>query len=52
MTPALVGPLVDGIGGAEWVLFEDSAHVAMVEEPDRYRQVLQSWLGRVEAARA
>ena len=52
MTPALVGPLVDGIRGAEWVLFEDSAHVAMVEEPDRYRQVLQSWLGRVEAARA
>jgi proline-specific peptidase len=51
MTPALVGPLVDGIGGAEWVLFEDSAHVAMVEEPDRYRQVLGSWLGRVEAAR-
>jgi len=52
MTPALVGPLVDGIKESEWVLFEDSAHLAMVEEPDRYRQVLQSWLGRVEAARA
>jgi proline-specific peptidase len=51
MTPALVGPLVDGIKGSEWVLFEDSAHLAMVEEPDRYRQVLQSWLGRVDAAR-
>lgn len=52
MTPALVRPLVDGIGGAEWVVFEESAHMAMAEEPDRYRQVLQSWLGRVEAAPA
>jgi proline-specific peptidase len=52
MTPALVGPLVDGIRGAEWVVFEHSAHRATVEEPDRYRQVLGSWLGRVDAARA
>jgi proline-specific peptidase len=51
MTPALVRPLVDGIRGAEWVLFEDSAHLAMVEEPDRYRRVLWSWLSRVEATR-
>src|SRR4029450_8316310 len=47
MTPALVGPLVDGIRGAEWVVLEHSAHQATVEEPDRYRQVLRSWLGRV-----
>jgi proline-specific peptidase len=52
MTPALVGPLVDGIRGAEWVVLEHSAHQATVEEPDRYRQVLGSWLGRVDAARA
>jgi hypothetical protein len=38
MTPALVRPQVDGIRGAEWVLFEDSAHLAMAEEPDRYRR--------------
>lgn len=49
MTPALVGPLVSGISGAEHVVFEKSAHLAMVEEPDRYRRVLESFLERVEA---
>jgi proline-specific peptidase len=52
MTPALVRPLVDGIRGAEWVVFEESAHLAMAEEPDRYRDVLGSFLGRVEEASA
>jgi proline-specific peptidase len=50
MTPALIQPLVDGIRGAESVVFEESAHIAMAEEPDRYREVLESFLGRVEAA--
>jgi len=50
MTPALVQPLVDGIRGAESVVFEESAHIAMAEEPDGYRDVLESFLGRVEAA--
>jgi proline-specific peptidase len=50
MTPALVQPLVDGIGAAESVVFEEASHIAMAEEPDRYRQVLESFLGRVEAA--
>jgi proline-specific peptidase len=50
VTPALVQPLVDGIAGAESVVFEKSAHFAMAEEPDRYREVLDSFLGRVEAA--
>jgi proline-specific peptidase len=49
MTPALVQPLVSGINGAEHVLFEESAHMAMVEEPERYREVLNSFLRRVEA---
>ncbi|MGP3982081.1 proline iminopeptidase-family hydrolase [Streptomyces sp. KR80] len=49
MTPALVQQLVDGIRGAEWVLFEHSAHVAMIEERDAYRQVLVSFLDRVDA---
>jgi proline-specific peptidase len=50
MTPALVEPLVGGIRGAEWVVFENSAHFAMVEEPDRFREMLDAFLGRVEAA--
>jgi proline-specific peptidase len=50
MTPALVRPLVDGIRGAESVVFEESAHIAMAEEPVRYREVLESFLSRAEAA--
>ena len=49
MTAALVQPLVDGIRGAESVVFEGSAHLAMAEEPDSYREALESFLGRVEA---
>lgn len=52
MTPALITPLVEGIRGAESVLFEESAHLAMVEEPERYRQAVESFLSRVEARRA
>jgi proline-specific peptidase len=50
ITPALVRPLVEGIRGAESVVFEESAHFAMAEEPDRYCEVLESFLGRAEAA--
>ena len=50
VTPALVQPLVDGIRDAESVVFEKSAHFAMAEEPDRYREVLDSFLGQVETS--
>jgi proline-specific peptidase len=49
MSPPLVQPLVDGIRGVEHVVFEQSSHLAMAEEPDRFREVLESFLGRVEA---
>ncbi|KUL42812.1 proline iminopeptidase-family hydrolase [Streptomyces regalis] len=49
-TPAVVRPLADGIRGAEWVVFEQSAHLPSAEEPERFRQVLESFLSRVEAA--
>jgi proline-specific peptidase len=52
MTEELVRPMVDGIAHAEWVLFEISAHLAMVEEPDRFRHVLIDFLTRVETAPA
>ena len=48
MTQALVEPLVDGIRGAEHVVFEESAHLAMAEESERYRQILESFLDRVD----
>ena len=50
MTPEVVQPLVDGIPGAEWVIFENSAHLAMAEEPDRFLDVVESFLARVESA--
>jgi pimeloyl-ACP methyl ester carboxylesterase len=48
MTPALVRPLAEGIRGAQWVIFPDSAHMAMVEEPWHYREILESFLTQVE----
>ena len=48
MTPALVEPLVTGIRGAEHVVFGESAHLAMAEEPDRYREIVASFCSRAE----
>ncbi|WP_175439141.1 proline iminopeptidase-family hydrolase [Streptomyces vilmorinianum] len=48
-TPAVVRPIAEGIPDAEWVLFEGSAHIPSIEEPERYREVLESFLARVEA---
>ena len=50
ITPALVEPLVTGTRGAEHVVFEQSSHLAMAEEPDRYRQIVESFCSRVEMA--
>jgi len=47
-TPTLVEPLHAGVAGSEWVLFEDSAHMAYLEEPERYLQVVRAFLDRVE----
>jgi proline-specific peptidase len=52
MTPALVEPLVTGIRGAEHVVFEQSSHFAMVEEPDRFREIVESFCSRVDGARS
>ena len=38
-----------GIPGSEWVVFEDSSHMQFAEEPERYLDVLESFLARVEA---
>ncbi len=49
-TPYLAEILRSGIRGAESVIFEQSAHMAHAEEPERYRQVLADFLNRVEVA--
>ena len=47
-TPAITGTVHRGIPGSEWVIFEDSAHLPHVEETERYMQVLNGFLTRVE----
>ena len=37
------------IPGAELIVFEESAHFAQAEEPERYRQVVGRFLERAEA---
>jgi proline-specific peptidase len=39
-----------GIAGSEWVVFENGSHMQFVEEPERYLEVLDDFLTRVEAA--
>jgi proline-specific peptidase len=48
-TPAMVETVHRGIDGSEWVVFEQSAHLPHAEEPERYLQVLNDFLSRVEA---
>jgi len=47
-TPALVRPLHEGIAGSKWVLFEESAHMPYLEEPERYLEQVGAFLDRVE----
>lgn len=49
-TPDLAETLRRGIPNSEVVIFEESAHMAHAEEPERYRQVLKDYLTRVENA--
>ena len=48
-TPAIAERVHRGIPGSEWVLFENSSHMAHLEEPERYFQVLDRFLSGVEA---
>jgi L-proline amide hydrolase len=45
-TPALQQTLLDGIGGSEWVCFEESSHMPHVEERERYMEVVGQFLAR------
>lgn len=45
-TPLIAETVHQGIRGSEWVIFEDSSHMAHVEEADRYMEVLDEFLCR------
>ncbi|MCA1668539.1 MAG: proline iminopeptidase-family hydrolase [Thermomicrobia bacterium] len=48
-TPAIHETVHHGISGSESVIFEESAHMCHVEEPERFQQVVGDFLARVEA---
>ena len=48
VTPACVEKLDLGISGSEWVLFGNSSHMPHLEETERFLQVLDEFLSRVE----
>ena len=48
MTPAVSRRLDEGIPNSEWVLFENSSHVAFAEESEKYIQMLDKFLNKVE----
>lgn len=47
-TPAIAETVHRGIRGSEWILFENSAHMAHLEEPGRYMAVLEEFLSRYD----
>lgn len=48
-TPAITETVHRGIAGSQLVIFEKSSHMPHVEESERYLQVLDDFLSRVEA---
>lgn len=49
-TPLLNEVLHKGIVGSEWVLFEQSSHMAHVEERERYLSTVEAFIEKVEAS--
>jgi L-proline amide hydrolase len=47
-TPLIAETVHQGIRGSKWVLFENSSHMAHVEETDRFVQVLDEFLSQIE----
>jgi proline-specific peptidase len=49
LTPACAETLSRGIPRARRVVFENSAHLAFMEEPDRYRKVVADFMAETES---
>jgi len=50
LTPATVEQVHRGIEGAEWLLLEDSSHMAQAEQPEELLSAVRAFLARVEGA--
>jgi L-proline amide hydrolase len=46
VTPTAVSQLREAMPSVEWELFEDSSHMAHVEEPDRFRRTVTEFLAK------
>jgi L-proline amide hydrolase len=44
-TPATVQPFFDGIPDVRWEIFEESSHMPFIEEAQKYRDVVEAFLG-------
>ena len=51
LTPACAETLLEGIPGSKMVVFEESAHVAYLEETEKYLKVVAGFLADVEGRR-
>jgi proline-specific peptidase len=51
ITPAIMETVHRSITGSKWVIFEESSHLAYIEETERYLQVLGEFLSEVERMR-
>ena len=51
-TPVIQEDLHRLLPGSEWTVFEQSAHVPHLEEPERFREVVEAFLERVERGAA
>jgi L-proline amide hydrolase len=43
-TPAVVGPLVEGLSGARWELLPDASHSTHLEQPERFLELVVEFL--------
>ena len=51
-TPVINEIMHKGIAGSEWVVFEQSSHLAHAEEPELYMKTVLAFLAKVEAQKA
>jgi L-proline amide hydrolase len=47
-TPATVQPFFDQIPDVRWEIFENSSHMPFIEEPERYREVVETFLNSLD----
>jgi L-proline amide hydrolase len=47
-TPVTVQPFFDNIPDVRWEIFENSSHMPFIEEPERYREIVEKFLSSLD----